>query len=417
MTDEMFLKAVSAVLMVLVTLSYSYYLFYLILPVFHRGKKLADVRPNRYAILIAARNEEAVLPHLLDSIAAQDYPRALVTTFVVADNCTDRTAEAARAHGAQVYSRFDRSRVGKGYALNYLLKQIQNAGKLQDYDAFLIFDADNLLRSDYISQINAVCSAGYPVFCGYRNSKNFGDNWLSAGYSLWYLHDCTHANRARMALGICCQPTGTGFGFTRQLLEEMGGWNFFTLTEDIEFRTWCATHGVPIGYCHDAVLYDEQPTSMAVSVRQRTRWTQGGIQVSARYATDYFRGICRGGRTGWSSFEALTQSLWGFGLSALSFGLNTLTVFLERGWLGAMESLLLGLLGAYLSLFAVGMLTMAMEHRRILAGRNGKLMALFAFPVFMMSFIPIAVMAVFRKFQWQPVVHTCAISAVELQRK
>ena len=98
----------------------------------------------RVGILIAARNEEKVLPYLLDSIRAQDYPGS-IRTFVVADNCTDRTAEAAEAHGARVYRRENRKQVGKGFALRYLLEQITEDGSFSDIDIFLIFDADNLL--------------------------------------------------------------------------------------------------------------------------------------------------------------------------------------------------------------------------------------------------------------------------------
>lgn len=271
MTVYTILKGLSLFLVTLTTICYLYQIVYLIVPFFEKRRKHKPVRLHRFAILIAARNEEAVLPHLLESIRNQGYPAELLDTYVVADNCTDRTAEVARAHGAQVFQRFNKQQVGKGYALNFLLQQIDGNVGLDQYDAFLVFDADNLLEPDYVSQINQTCSDGYEAFCGYRNTKNFGGNWLSAGYGIWYLHDSTHLNRSRMMLGTTCAVTGTGFGFTRALLERCGGWHFFTLTEDIEFNTWCATHGVRIGYCHDAILYDEQPESFRQSWRQRTR--------------------------------------------------------------------------------------------------------------------------------------------------
>lgn len=408
------LNTLSLCLVTLTAICYFYQIAYLILPFFLKPKPHKPPKATRYAILIAARNEEAVLPHLLESIRQQDYPTSLITAYVVADNCTDRTAELAKAHGARVFSRFDTQKIGKGYALNYLLAQIRQAGELEDHDAFLIFDADNLLSPDYITNINRVCSDGYPAFCGYRNTKNFGSNWLSSGYGLWYLHDSTHLNRSRMLIGTTCAVNGTGFGFTRELLERMGGWNFFTLTEDIEFSAWCATRGIQIGYCHDAVLYDEQPTSFRVSVRQRTRWVQGGLQVSVRYARDLLWGIFRGGRTAYASFETATLSMWGYGMSILSFGSTLLVTFLTERWLGLAQAVLVALLGAYASLFAIGALTMLTEHRRIRANRRQKLISLLLFPIFMMSYAPIALAAPFRKFQWQPIAHTCAISAGQL---
>lgn len=407
-------EALSAFLVALTTICYFYQIIYLILPLILKDRPHGPARLNRYAVLIAARNEEAVLPHLLRSITAQDYPSALIRTFVVADNCTDRTAALARAGGATVFERFNTRQIGKGYALNYLLSRIDQTAGLDSFDAFLIFDADNLLEPDYITQINRVCSDGYDAFCGYRNSKNFGSNWLSAGYGLWYLHDSTHLNRSRMRLGTPCTVSGTGFGFTRELLRRAGGWNFFTLTEDIEFSTWCAARGVRIGYCHDAVLYDEQPTSLAVSIRQRTRWVQGGLQVSVRYAGDLLRGLFRGGRITYASFETLTLSLWGYGMSILSAGSVLMVAYLTGRWMGLFQAFLAGIAWAYVSFFLIGALTMATEHRRIKTSVKGKLLALVGFPLFMLTYAPIALTAPFRRFRWQPIAHTVSIAADEL---
>lgn len=414
MTFYDFLMAVSTFLVGLTGICYFYQIVYLLLPLVLRPKAVGEVPRKRYAILIAARNEEAVLPHLLDSIRHQDYPAEKITTYVIADNCADRTADVAREHGARVFTRQDQSRVGKGYALNYLLEQIELAGELDTYDAFLIFDADNLLRPDYVSAMNRVCGQGYDAFCGYRNSKNYGSNWLSAGYALWYLHDSTHLNRSRMLLGTACAVNGTGFGFTRQLLKRMGGWHFFTLTEDIEFSTWCATHGVRVGYCHDAILYDEQPTSFRQSWRQRTRWVQGGVQVSVRYAGDLIRGLFKGPRTAYASFETATLSLWGYGMSLISFGTTLASIFLTERWLGLAQAIVTSLTGTYAVLFLIGLLTVVTERSRIRATGGQIVMSLFSFPLFMMSYVPIALTALFRKFQWQPIVHSVAISVDEL---
>ena len=241
-------------LTVLCALLYAHQFVYLFLPFFGKKRTFGEPVFHKYAVLIPARNEENVLPHLLSSLAAQDYPQELVTVYVIADNCTDKTAEVARAAGARVVERENKVQVGKGYALNYLLGEIEQTDGLDSFDAFLIFDADNLLMPDYISRINEVHSAGYEVFCGYRNTKNFADSAISAGYAVWYLHDSCHLNESRMMIGSSCNVNGTGFGFSRSLLKQIGSWQFFTLTEDIEFSTWCATHGVKIGYCRDAIL-------------------------------------------------------------------------------------------------------------------------------------------------------------------
>jgi len=89
-----------------------------------RKKHTLPRKLHKYAVLIAARNEQAVIGELIRSIKNQKYPKWLVDVFVVADNCTDNTAQRAREAGAIVYERFNQNHKGKGYALNYLLGEI-----------------------------------------------------------------------------------------------------------------------------------------------------------------------------------------------------------------------------------------------------------------------------------------------------
>ena len=408
--------AVSTVLLIVTSLCYGYQLVYLFLPLLKKEKPHGKERLHRYAILIPARNEEKVLPHLLESIQCQDYPQEKLTVYVVADNCTDGTADAARAGGAKVFCRSDTQRVGKGYALDYLLDRIDQTDGLDSFDAFLVFDADNLLRPDYISNINKVCSDGYGVFCGYRNTKNFGSGWVSAGYGVWYLHDSCHLNHSRMLLGTSCAVNGTGFGFTREVLRQCGNWNFYTLTEDIEFSTWCVSHGVKIGYCHDAVLFDEQPLTFRQSWKQRTRWVQGGIQVVLRRSGELFRGMLKGGWQTYACFETATLSLWGYALGILSGAFAVVNTVLNSGVSGLAWMALTAVAGSYLSLAAMGALTVATQWKRIHAEPRHKLIGVLAFPLFMLTFLPIAATAPFRRFQWTPIEHTVAVSARDIRK-
>ena len=409
------LNLVSRGLFVLLGVCFFYQVVYLIVPLLLRERPHGPVKQNRYAVLIAARNEEAVLPYLLESIRAQDYPNALVSVYVVADNCTDRTADVAAAGGAIVYRRLDTEHVGKGYALDYLLQRIEAAGTLSQYDAFLVFDADNLLCPDYITNINRVCSDGYDAFCGFRNSKNYAKNWLSAGSALWYLHDSAHLNASRMLLGNMCAVSGTGFGFTRELLARCGGWKFFTLTEDIEFNSFCAANGVKIGFSRGAMVYDEQPETLRQSWRQRERWVQGGVQVSLRYTGRLLRGLGRR-RTAWACFETLTLGLWGALLGAVSFGVSLAWVMVSHGARGALPVLALGAAQAYGSLFFVGLLTTVSCWKRIDATPAQKIGYCFTFPLFLFTYIPIALGALVRKRQWKPIEHHVAVPVGAMRR-
>lgn len=107
------LRWLNFTLALLFTFCYAYQFFYLAVPLVKRDKPHRPVTYHRFAVLISARNEETVLGHLLDSIRDQDYPSDLITAFVVADNCTDATAQVARDHGAVVYERLNRSQVGR----------------------------------------------------------------------------------------------------------------------------------------------------------------------------------------------------------------------------------------------------------------------------------------------------------------
>ena len=295
---------------------FSYQIVYLIAPYIKKEKTHKPLQMHRYAILIAARNEENVLGGLLDSIHAQNYPSELVDIYVVADNCTDTTAEIAYAHGAYVYERFNRVQIGKGYALKYLLDQISLSDNLEDYDGFFIFDADNLLDENYIKEMNMTFNDGYDAVTSYRNSKNFGDNWISHGYGLWFLHEAQFLNRGRMRIGNSCMVSGTGYMISRELIEKNDGWNFFLLTEDIEFTADCIANGVTIGYCERAEFYDEQPTRLSVSWHQRMRWVKGYFQVYKKYGRQLLSKV--GKKGGFSCFDMLMSNLPAFILTMIA---------------------------------------------------------------------------------------------------
>ena len=247
---------INAVIMALFFVCYSYQFFYVAVALLKRKKFIGRNENHRIAILIAARNEENVIGYLLDSICAQTYPMDHVDVYVGADNCTDDTARVAREHGAIVFERHDTLHVGKGYVLNDMLRRIRRPGR-RHYDAYLVLDADNILDPNFLSEIEKVYSAGYEIVTCYRNSKNYGDNWISAGYALWFLREAQYLNNARMRLGSSCAVSGTGFLFSDGVLQRCGGWNFFLLTEDIEFTIDNVARGEKVGYAGGAVLYDE----------------------------------------------------------------------------------------------------------------------------------------------------------------
>ena len=283
-----FLDQFNAVIGVLLFSAYLYQVFYTLygLVVCPRDRRKAK-RPNstpsrRYAALICARNEEHVIGELVASLRAQDYPAELLDIYVLADNSTDGTARAARQAGATAFERFNPHQVGKGYALDELISHIRMRRPLSDYDAFLVFDADNIVDPHFVSAMDQTFAQGCDVLTSYRNSKNFASSWISASYSIWFLREARFLNNARNICKTSCAVSGSGYLISASVIEGMHGWQFHTLTEDIQFTTFCAIHGIRIGYA-PAEFFDEQPVTFKASWKQRMRWTKGFYQVFFTY--------------------------------------------------------------------------------------------------------------------------------------
>lgn len=390
------------------TIFYLYQFIYVLTPIFKRSKPAPTAAVmHRYGILISARNEESVIAQLIDNIHEQNYPRDLVTVFVVADNCSDSTAQIARSAGAVVYERFNKQQVGKGYALDFLLTRIGEDYPREAFDGFFVFDADNLLDENYISEMNKTFSQGHRIITSYRNSKNYDANWISAGYSLWFLRESQFLNNSRMLLGTSCSVSGTGFLVHRDVIEKNGGWKFFLLTEDIEFSVHSIINGEHIAFCKNAVLYDEQPTDFRQSWRQRLRWAKGFLQVFRKYGGALTKSIFK--NRSFSSYDLLMIILPALFLTLFSMLCNA-TAIIIGAMLGydvfaALSSLVKTCINGYLLLFAIGLITLISEWKQIHCKPFRKIAYLFSFPIFEFTYIPIAFAALFGKVEWKPIVH------------
>ena len=245
-----------------------------------KDKPYLTNKNHKFMAIVPAHNEEMVVSNLIESLKNQTYDKNLYDIYVIADNCTDNTAEVARKAGAIVFERFDPAHKTKGYALQWFLKQKieENA----DYDAFFVFDADNIVDKDFIVNMNKKLCQGEDVVQGYRDIKNPTDNWITAGYALfyWTMHRLYHL--ARYNVGLSTLLNGTGF-MVRFDVVKPNGWQTETLTEDIEFSLKRIIQGKKLGWATDAIVYDEQPTSFKQSWSQRSRWTVGHIQCIKEY--------------------------------------------------------------------------------------------------------------------------------------
>ncbi len=403
------------IISVLFTICYAYQFFYVVVGLVRKPVKYTARINHRYAAVVSARNESAVIGNLIASIKGQNYPAELVDIYVIADNCTDDTAEAARKAGAFVYERFNRELVGKGYALDWFFKQLKNDGKFA-YDAFIVFDADNIVEPNFITGMNAVFDNGYRIVTSYRNSKNYGENWISAGYSLWFLREARYLNNVRMMLGTSCAISGTGFLVSSEIIEENGGWIHHLLTEDIEFTTDSIIKGEKIGYCEDAVLYDEQPTTMKQSYFQRLRWAKGFYQVFCNYGGKLAKGIFNGS---FACYDMLMTLMPAMLLTLLCVVCNAAALVIgainNSPEMGVMlKALFQTLAGFYVMFFGLGVITTVTEWKKIYCSNAKKVLFLFTFPLFMLTYVPISIIALFKKVKWEPIKHSVSKTLTDI---
>ena len=246
-----------------------------------KDKPLKINKDHRFMAIIPAHNEETVVGNLVESLKKQNYNKELYDIYVIADNCTDNTAQVAREAGAIVYERYHVSKKTKGHALDWFLQQ-----KIEEnapYDAFFVFDADNIVDPDFIKNMNKKLCQGEEVVQGYRDIKNPTDSWITAGYAIfyWTMHRFYHL--ARYNLGLSPLLNGTGFMVRFDVVKPEGGLKTVTLTEDIEFSLKRIIKGKRLGWATDAIVYDEQPVGFKQSWSQRSRWTVGHMQCIKEY--------------------------------------------------------------------------------------------------------------------------------------
>lgn len=409
------LKYIDFIVGIIFTVCYAYQFFYLPIPWLFKRKNTREAQRNSFAILICGRNESAVIGDLLDSIKGQTYDQSLITVFVMADNCTDNTAEVAAEHGAVVYKRFNKQLIGKGYALSELLGHIKEDFP-EGFDGYMVFDADNILSPDYIEKMNLTFSQGHDIITSYRNSKNYGTNWISAGYGLWFLRESRYLNQARYILHTSCAVSGTGFMFSRKIAEEVEGWPYHLLTEDIEFSTSQITKGRKIAFCKDAELFDEQPVKFSQSWKQRLRWAKGNFQVFGGYHKELLKGMLHGN---FSCYDMAMSIMPAFVLSVVTLLCNVvILIYGIATGVNAVE--VLNLVGALLSsvygtFFMMGAITTVTEWKHIHTSALKKILYVFTFPLFMFTYLPISCVAVFKDCGWQPIEHTMSVKKLEAE--
>jgi cellulose synthase/poly-beta-1,6-N-acetylglucosamine synthase-like glycosyltransferase len=378
-----------------------------------REKDSASTPPvKRFALVIAAHDEELVVGHVIDSLAVQNYPPELYDIFVVADNCSDKTAEIARNHGAIVHARYDDEKCGKGYALEWIFEKIHAMN--DKYDAVSVFDADNLVSPNFLSEMNKQLCKGYKVVQGYIDSKNPFDSWITCSYSIAFWLANRIFQLPRYYLGLSCGLCGTGFSIDLGVLKEIG-WGATCLTEDLEFTMKLALNGLKVSWAHEAVVYDEKPLTLMQSWRQRKRWMQGHADCASRFLKPLF---CKAFREGdLTSFDCavyLFQPIRFIFIGLISIMLWVQTVFPDSPFYNLQYVFPADVWYAFL------LLQLFYGPLVILAEKKFNLKVLLGFmiyPFYCLTWVPITIQGFLSKGNkvWSHTLHTREISIKELE--
>ena len=353
----------------------------------------------KFAVLVCARNEERVIKLPVKSVMMAKYPVDRREIIVLADNCTDGTAQKAREAGATVWEKTEPSH-GKGDVLEWGIAKLRK--ERPDIEAIAVFDADNACSDEWFNAINDALNDGESVVTGRRCSSNADVNVISGWYTVYWSMINELSNRVRTNLGLSAKLTGTGFAFLASILDEHG-WQTRTLVEDTEFTVQTNLRGGRVAYVPDADYADEQPEDIYTSWRQLRRWATGGWQVVRYYFFPWVKGLCH--HPSCRLFDSFFAIMTGMSVAfILLFNLLTLILRLCCG-MADVEAYRF-FFGIFLFLFVMGWFTAWASVALSPQKRRPKVWSIVTFPIFSMILSASVIYTLFRPTRvWKPIRH------------
>lgn len=354
---------------------------------------------TKFAVLIAARNEERVIGNLVESLMRQDYDKDLYDVYTCINNCTDTTLECAKKAKSKIIEVKKKVKT-KGEVLSYALDELRDT----DYDAFLVFDADNVVDSNFLSIMNNYYQSGYKFVQGRKDSSNISSSWISSSYSLFYYMQNIFYNRARTRSNMCATINGTGFMVDKKFMDEK--FKPVTITEDIELSLMCVLNGERIVYADEAITYDEQPIKFKISWKQRARWSFGIMQCCRRYTKPLLANYFEEGD--FSNFDKVMFLMAPY-MQILAFVLMVaLLIFKFMGV--ELYDIFSYFFNLGLWCFLISYLVSALISAIIIKYYNHSvfknLHGIFLFAMFIISWIPINIICMFKSnVSWTPIEH------------
>lgn len=362
---------------------------------------------TKFAILIPARNESNVIRNILNACKKLDYPREYFDVFVIIEDENDPTNEITKEFGFNVVIRGDlTNRKTKGFALDDAYQEIKRKGLV--YDAFIIFDADNVMNSDYLTLMNDVYQAGYQVGVGYRSFTNATKNWVCGCSATLFSFMNQFTSRGRSFLFEKATLTGTGYFLAREIVDNEGGWIWNGMTEDVELTTYCYYHNIRMHYYPYAKYFDEQPDKFKTLNRQHVRWVWGFFANKKKFKVNTNVYPVKSKAKRFFSLLEYNTSIYPFVIFSIiclltsfaSIGLFIASFFdpsatNQSGWLFAHALFQLSIL--YLTFIFISAFTLAIDNKNLKFSASQCIVIYLTYVVFFSSFLLAALDGFFHK--------------------
>ena len=374
---------------------------YLVMPrCYLKPKKYNNKK--RYCILIPARYESKVINNLLLSITKQTTKINPKDIYIIVESIKDKTVDIAKQYNMNIILRENLSLKRKGYALNdavtYILK------KQIHYDAYFIFDADNILDKDFIKNMEKSINEGYDIGIGYRNTKN-SNTLVSASSALTFSMINTMLNERKNKYHNNLTISGTGYYIKGSIIEEWNSFPFHSLTEDYELTLYAILHNLTTTYNKKAIFYDEQPDNFNISLKQRTRWVKGYFEARKKYINKISKSETKNDPNFASkvnAFLGVTPYIYIIiGLLIILFN-----ILITKGITTFLCYLTIFLLLIYLVLSIFTILMLKKEKNSLNISKSMKIKVIFYNPIFMFSYIICLLRTIFIKdIKWDKIDH------------
>ena len=391
-------------------------------PVPHSNKK------TKFAIIVPARNESKVIEHIILSLQRQTYDKNYFDPWFIVESEDDPTIGFVRKAGYKYFVRKDlEGKRRKGFAI----QELYNYFKENDiaYDAYMIFDADNILSKNYIKIMNDLRQTGVQVGLGYRNYTNASLNSLTITSAIFFSYMMTFTARMRTNLFKKTTLCGTGYYIDAQVIDDAGGWIFTGMTEDIQLTTWCYYHDVNMRYYPLVDYYDEQCSTLKASHNQKVRWIWGYFHSKKQFkqpGVDYHNISPTRRRLSKFEFNVAIYpfavfTVLNFLLFAISLGLTISSFFFSKPeysyrFLG-MAFFQFGVL--YLTYIIVALAVIIKDNKKLKFNGVTILYACLTYILFFGGILIAVLDGLFRKKKrsdWTPIEHTGDITSKEANK-